>query len=67
MHIYAIEIILVVCMFGRAWIWNDFPVRLAEILYKNVFIPDGLLSYMSKHITHGYSIAGGSDSEGVSA
>ena len=29
------------------WIWDDFPVRLAVILYKTIFIADGLLSYMS--------------------
>ena len=43
-HIYVIEIILVVCMFGRAWIWGGFPVRLTVILYKIVFMADRLLS-----------------------
>ena len=47
MHIYVIEIILVVCMFDWAWIWVGFPVRLVVILHKTVFIAGGLLSYMS--------------------
>ena len=39
--------ILDLCVIVRGWIWDGFPVRLAVILYKTIFMAGGLLSYMS--------------------
>jgi hypothetical protein len=46
MHTCYIVVAYIPCVFAKDWIWDSFPVRLAVILYKTIFIANRLLSYM---------------------